>query len=423
MLDFHENAIKLSGVTGSKLKSKILGVYYLTWWKITSGGQNRSRKFENSIVEMNAATGEIYIEDSYETILGSSGHALQIKGENQLASQLNVILVEQDDRCFTKLQKVIKTRWPHIDYSFYPPDLNKDRVYLLRNPIEVLDLLDKYKIGNTLFFFDPLLFTPWVEIEQIAQRRIRNYYHTGTEFLLFIFTSDWFTGRGDWHALPNTVDETQWNEGEHLSVHRGDQLFGSSGWREYLLTSKSVNEKMDVMIELYKTTLHKWFRFVLALPFTPKNSQLYHIFICSNYAVGTTINRTVYAKFTKNMPYHPDNKQAYKKFLQHHPEKKEHGSRRSTEWKVLWKVIREHEDGICDIGCKTLIEIQNDPNLLGDALQWLETKKYIKQMEHFSNAWPYPPILYTLNWDVVKQNLNLEPPEELKPLSLKQPTN
>ena len=419
MLDFHGNAIKLSGVTGSKLKSEILGVYYRLWWNITSGGQNRSIKFENSIVEMNAATGEIYLEDSHKIILGSSGHALQIKGETQFASKLNVILVEQNDQCFIKLQKVIKTRWSHIDYSFYPLDLGKDWVYLLRNPLEVLDLLDKYKIGNTLFFFDPLLFTPWTEIEQIAQRRIKRYYQTGTEFLLFIFTSDWFTGRGDWHALPNTVDETQWNEGEHLSVRKGDKLFGSSDWREHLLNSKSVNEKIDVMIELYKTTLHKWFRFILALPFTPKINQLYHIFICSNYAVGTTINRAVYEKLTKNTPYRPDNRRTHKKFLEHHPEKKEYGPRRSTEWKVLWKVIREHEDGMCDIKCKTLIEIQKDPNLLGDALQWLESKKYIKQIKHFSNAWPYPPILYTLNWDVVKQSLNLEPPEELKPLSLR----
>ena len=423
MLDFHEDAIKLSGVTGSKLKSEILGVYYRTWWNITSGGQNRSIKFENSIVEMNAATGEIYIEDSHETILGSSGHALQIKGENQFTSKLNVILVEQDDRCFIKLQKVIKTRWPHIDYSFYPPDPNKDRVYLLRNPIEVLELLDIYKIGNTLFFFDPLLFTPWIEIEQIAQRRIKDYYQTGTEFLLFIFTSDWFTGRGDWHALPNTVDETQWNEGEHLSVQKGDRLFGSSDWREHLLNSKSVDEKIAVMIKLYKTILHKWFRFVLTLPFIPKSNQLYHIFICSNYSVGTTINRTVYEKFTKNIPYRPDNKQAHKKFLGHHPEKKEHGLRRSTEWKVLWKAIREHEDGICDIKCKMLIEIQNDPILLDDALQWLESKKYITQIKHFSNVWSCPPDLYTLNWDTIKPNLNLKPPEELKPLSFKHPTN
>ena len=140
--------------------------------------------------------------------------------------------------------------------------------------------------------------------------------------MLFIFTSDWFTGRGDWHALPDTIDESKWNEGERLSVQRGDQLFGSAEWRDCLLDSKPVNEKIDIMVELYKTTLHKWFRFVLPLPFTPRNNQLYHIFICSNYAVGTTINRNVYAKFTENKSYQPNNTRAHKKFLEHHPEKK-----------------------------------------------------------------------------------------------------
>ena len=423
MLAFHGNAIVLSGITGSRLKSKILGIYYRTWWEITSGGSNKPIRFQNSIVEMNAGTGEIYIEDSQETILGSSGHALQIKGKNPSASKLNVILVEEDDRCFARLQRVIKTRWAHIDYSLYPPDHDRDWVYLLRNSSEVLDLLDGYDIGNTLFFFDPLLFTPWADIEKVAQRRIKNYYQTGTEFLLFIFTSDWFTGRGDWHALPDTIDESKWNEGERLSVQRGDQLFGSAEWRDCLLDSKPVNEKIDIMVELYKTTLHKWFRFVLPLPFTPRNNQLYHIFICSNYAVGTTINRNVYAKFTENKSYQPNNRLTYKKFLEHHPEKKMHGSRRSTEWKVLWKVIKEHEDGICDVKCKTLTEIQSTLHLLNDALQWLKNKKYIKQIENFSNVWPYHPTLYALNWDVVKQSLNVEPSKKFKPLSLSHPIN
>lgn len=418
MLDFHENAIMLSGATGSKLKSKILGIYYNTWWKITSGG-SKSTIYPNSIVEMNAATGEIYIEDYQETILGSSGHALKIKGENSSASKLNVVLVEKDDECFKRLQKVIQTRWSDIDYAFHPLDPERGRVYLFRDPTQVLDLLDEYNIGNTLFFFDPLLSTPWAKIEQVAKRRIKSYYQTGTEFLLFIFTSDWFNGRGDWHPLPKTDDEAIWNEGERLSVEEGDKLFGGSDWHERLLDSKSVSEKIDMMVELYKTKLHKWFRFVLPLPFIPKTNQLYHIFICSNYAVGTKINRTVYAKFMENEPYNPENKQAYNKFLDHHPEKKMSGTRRSTEWKILWKVIREHEDGICDVECKTLTKIEQNPSYLDRALQWLESKKYIRQIEIFSNVWPNPPILYALNWDIVKQNLKIEPPEKLKPLSLK----
>ena len=74
-LEFHNNAIVLSGETGTKIKSSILEEYYERWRNITSGGESRSHFFPTSIIEINAATGEVYIKDTGEMLLGSAGHA------------------------------------------------------------------------------------------------------------------------------------------------------------------------------------------------------------------------------------------------------------------------------------------------------------------------------------------------------------
>ncbi|KKM76819.1 hypothetical protein LCGC14_1376240, partial [marine sediment metagenome] len=76
--EFHDDAIILSGILGTELKSKIIHKYYRVWWKITSGGKRANYSWETSIVEMNAATGEIYIPERNYTILGSAGTALQL---------------------------------------------------------------------------------------------------------------------------------------------------------------------------------------------------------------------------------------------------------------------------------------------------------------------------------------------------------
>ena len=419
MLDFKGNAIMLSGVTGTKIKSEILGSYYRVWWTITSGGRNFGYSQQTAIVEMNAATGETYLEDIDKKILGSSGHALKLKGDNPNSSKLNVILVEEENKCFEKLQKVIQERWSQIDYSFYPPSLEKDWVYLLRHSDEVTKILDKYNIGISLFFFDPLLYTPWSEIESVAKRRIKKYYQIGTEFLIFTFTSDWFTGRGEWHALPNHTNSLNWNKGEFLSVKRCDQFFGNSLWQSFLLRPGKLNERMEMMVKLYKRRLQKWFRYVLPMPFEPKPGQMYHIFACSNYEAGVNITRQFYTKFTGNIPFTPDNRAAYKKFLEKHPEKKMKGSARSDEWKILWNVIRNHHDGICDIFCKELIEKQPNMELRGNALKWLESKDYLEKKSPLSKVWNSPPQLYKINWRVIKETFGITPSKELVPLKSK----
>lgn len=88
LVQFHGDAIVLSGVTGTKLKCDILAAYYPTWWGITSGGSSRNNPLATAIVEMNAGSGEDHIEETDETILGSSGHALQLKLESPNTSNL-----------------------------------------------------------------------------------------------------------------------------------------------------------------------------------------------------------------------------------------------------------------------------------------------------------------------------------------------
>lgn len=415
MLDFEGEAIILSGVTGTKLKSEIIGSYYQTWWQITSGGKNQGHDQQTAIIEMNAATGEIYIEETKETELGSAGHALDLKGSNPNSTKLNVILVEEHSKCFSNLQKVIKRRWPHINYSLYPPSLDKDWVYLFTEPNQVIEVLDKYNIGISLFFFDPLLYTPWSEVEEIAKRRIKKYYQIGTEFLIFIFTSDWFTGRGELHSLPNHHDEKRWTKGEFVAVRRCNQLFGNSLWQSHLLYDGSLESKMQIMTKLYKRRLQKWFRYVLPMPFEPNPGQTYHIFVCSNYEAGTSITRQFYTKFTGNSLYFPDNTKIFQAFLKEHPEKKMKKGR-ADEWKILWNVIRNHQDGLCDIYCRELIEKQTDVKLRVNSLEWLEKNKYLKEIKPLSKVWSNPPKMYQLNWKTLKDRFNIQIPRELIPL-------
>lgn len=54
----------------------MIGEYYPFWWSITSGGPRKDHQYPTAIVELNAATGEVYIEDINQTVLGSAGHAL-----------------------------------------------------------------------------------------------------------------------------------------------------------------------------------------------------------------------------------------------------------------------------------------------------------------------------------------------------------
>lgn len=416
MLTFHDDAIELSGEMGTKLKSEIIGKYYPFWWNITSGGKFFEYSKPTAIIEMNAGTGEDYIKDTDTTILGSSGHALKLKAEDPNASQLEVILIESDSSCFSHLTNVVKRRWPMLEYSTQVNGNGKD-VYLLNIKANISEIIEQIDLGNSLFFFDPLLYSSWPEIEEIASKRIIKYYQPGTEFIIFLFTSDWFQGRDDLVPLPTDLKEENWSSQEKNAVSKMDDLFDHTNWRSTLLIPKSSEERIQILVKLYRERLHKWFRYVLPLPFQPKPSQIYHLFMCSNYEVGVRVTKDFYAQYTNNPKYSPDNELAYSKFKKAHPELRMKGNRKSYQWKTLWKIIREHEEGICDTHCLDLIKELEDFGLIRYSLEWLESNGYIKKINDLTDAWKEKPNLYQLDWSFLKERLGIDPPAPLKPFS------
>lgn len=192
-LQFVGDAICLSGPTGSKLKCEVIGEYYPFWWKITSGGQSKNYCFPTALIELNAATGEMYIEDTKETVLGSAGHALDLKMKTPYTENLKVILIEEDQSCYAHLKKVIKRRWPNIsiDEAEDSIDSNSSNIYLFnKNLDDALEIIGNIEIGNTIYYFDPLRSVEWTNIEKVASKRMIEPFQTGTEFMIFLFTSD-----------------------------------------------------------------------------------------------------------------------------------------------------------------------------------------------------------------------------------------
>lgn len=239
------------------------------------------------------------------------------------------------------------------------------------------------------------------------------------EFIVFLFTSDWFRGRGDLAPLPTANRQQYWSEDEKNTVGKVDDLFGHINWRSELLKPKPDKERLQMLAELYKERLHKWFRYVLPFPFEPKTGQTYHLFMCSNYEVGVRITRDFYAKYTGNPRYSPDNRKAYSKFKALHPEKVIglKASKRPEEWKMLWKIITTHEDGICDKYCEDLKKVQPYVGLRAQSLEWLKSKGYLKTSKDLTDAWPEGPTLYRLDWAKLEISFGVKPPPQLKPLS------
>lgn len=135
-LEFVGDAISLSGLTGTRLKCDVIRTYYPFWWKITSGGKRVHYQWNTAIVELNAATGEVYINDTRETILGSAGHALDLKinhfnDEELYTENLKIVLVEEDIDCYNHLKRVIRRRWPEVplNISEGPPSKNTTNIY------------------------------------------------------------------------------------------------------------------------------------------------------------------------------------------------------------------------------------------------------------------------------------------------------
>lgn len=200
-----------------------------------------------------------------------------------------------------------------------------------------------------------------------------------------------------------------------------DDLFGSKAWRPFLLASRPYEEKLQLLVRLYRSRLHKWFRYVLPLPFRPKKGQTYHLFMCSNYEAGVEITRRFYSQYTGNPKYSPDNEKAYLRFKALHPERVKwlKGRERPVEWKILWAVIKRYDEGICDIRCDDLREIEDNWQLRMGALNWLDSIGYLKSSKQLTDAWPDPPPLYRIDWPIVREKLGIDPPPLLEPLSPK----
>jgi three-Cys-motif partner protein len=430
-LEFIEDAISLSGLTGTKLKCDVIGEYYPFWWRITSGGRGRRHRFETAIVELNAATGEAYIKDEDITVLGSAGHALRLKQKTENTDFLKVVLIEEHDGCYARLKKVIKRRWPSIpiDEAEGSISLNTSNIFLIHSSLdEALDKIREIDLGNSIFFFDPLLSVPFSSIEKVAKERIDFFYRTGTEFIIFIFTSDWFLGRKlndeEFAPLPRTIDEASWSTDERKTVIEADTLFGNNEWRNHVLNDKPNEEREKLLIDLYRDRLHKWFRYVLPLPFNPKGNQVFHIFLCSNFEDGVKRTKDHYSDLTGNPRYTPNNQRAYRRFSKLHPDLLEHlrKGRKPLEWRVLWSIITKHEEGMCDCRCWDLLRIDDDANNIQHFLDWLEANDYLLEIK-IENAWNSNIKQYVLNWDVLKKRLDIDRPIPLKPLSPKEMKN
>lgn len=423
-LDFVGDAISLSGLTGTKLKCDVIGQYYDLWWNITSGGPNRGHRCPTAFIELDAATGEVYIKETGETVLGSAGHALSLKYNHPKTHRLKIILVEKHDGCYDKLKEVMKKRWKqaNLQEAEKPVSENRSNIFLLNLGFnEALEEIEKIDIGNSMFFFDPLRSVTYDSIEKVAKQRIVDYYQNGTEFMIFIFTSDWFLGRNEFSPFPNTSDADNWSPEENTTVEEANSLFGHKTWQKELLTGETIEIKQEKLIGLYKNQLRDWFRYVLPMPFNPKENQLFHLILCSNYEDGVKATRDFYSNRTGNSRYQPNNKKAYKIFKRRHPNllRGLKGNQRPMHWKLLWRTIKSHEDGVCDSFCRDFKRegIGANTNERAQILQWLENEGYLTKLTR-SNAWESDIVQYALDWNTLKTNLGVDPPLQLRPLSV-----
>ena len=83
---------------------------------------------------------------------------------------------------------------------------------------------------------------------------------------------------------------------------------------------------------------------------------------------------------------------------------------------MLWAIIRNHDEGLCDVLCKDFKRMEMDYGRRSAALAWLEAERYLSAMPQMTYAWPNPPQLYVLDWGVVKARLGIDPAPKLVPL-------
>jgi hypothetical protein len=156
------------------------------------------------------------------------------------------------------------------------------------------------------------------------------------------------------------------------------------------------------------------------MPFNPKGKQIFHLILCSNYEIGVRATRNFYSEVTGNPKYSPDNEVAFQRFKTSHPEIFIGLSRRQRPvfWKLLWDIITNHEEGICDRFCRDFEPIEKSEFERQRILDWLEGKGYLKRVNN-NNAWKYKTPLLKVNWEIVENKLEIKRPASLEPLSLR----
>lgn len=424
-LEFKGDAISLSGAYGTKRKTEIISSYYDFWLSVVA----RNRFVQTVyIVEMDAGTGELYFKDTKTQALGSAGHSMALRYDStkRYSRKLNVILVEEDAGCRKRMDRVISRRWPKAvltqrdGKSILSNDGGARRFKSVKDFLN--DTQDGADLGISLFYFDPLLAVEWSLLDTVANARITSPYKIGTEFLIFFFTSDWLAGRKDpfFHPLPKSKNESSWSDSERYSAEIADKTFGNRKWLDVSTSSKKKSDMEKNLVKLYKRRLRKWFRFVVPLPFEPKRSQTYHVFCCSNYDVGISVIRSIYTKYMQPFGLEADNAATYKEFQKRHPSfcKSYTGSRKPPEWKVLWHVMRNCTDGLCDLLCETLHEKAESVVDLKKVFRTLVGLKYLKEVKVQDWPWKAPKFpIYQIDWNTVKSKLGVKKPKAPIPLT------
>jgi three-Cys-motif partner protein len=420
-----DGALCLSGLTGTQLKTKLVESYYGFWLSVTTRGKGRLATKPVYIVDMNAATGLVKVEETGEIINGSAGHALERKygTKRGLNSQLRIIFVESESDCREALFANIRKNWSEAELQEHKPQWYQSSdgfVDLFESAEDFLKYKNPSDLGNSLFYFDPLLAPDLDLIEQIASVRINRPFRINTEFLIFFFTSDWVVGRTNFAALPKTDSDTEWTSEERVSARAADSAFGGRNWVNVMKNGSGIEKTEDMLLELYKKTLRKWFRFVQPLPFVPKTGQRYDLFCCSNFDTGMRVINGIYEKITGvDFSLDADNRTTYANFLKKHPNLQMTRNRRSKEWKCLWHIMKSHIDGICDQKSQGGIrDHASTESKLKNVLEWLQDEGYVKPIHGFSWMWPnhrkFPT--FAIDWDFVKKQLDVDPPKDPEPL-------
>jgi len=424
-VEIKDGALCLSGITGTQLKTKLVESYYGFWLSVTTRGIGRLATKPVYIIDMNAGTGLVKVEETGDIIKGSAGHALDRKygAKRGLNSRLRIIFVESEPDCRKSLFDNIREKWPDAELKEHKSNWYQSSdgfVDLFESAEDFLKYKNPTDLGNSLFYFDPLLAPDLELIEQIASVRINRPFRINTEFLIFFFTSDWVVGRTKFAALPKTDDETEWTFEERESARAADSAFGRRDWIDVTKNESNIEKAEDLLLELYKNNLRKWFRFVQPLPFVPKTGQRYDLFCCSNFDTGMKVINSIYEKMTGvEFSLDAENRTVYANFLNVHPHLRMAGNRRSNEWKCLWHIMKDHIDGICDEKSQGGIRKHaSTESKLKIVLEWLQNEGYVKPTQNEPWMWPnhkkFPT--YIIDWDFVREKLDVRPPKSPEPL-------